>query len=157
MKKILFISIAFCGIITINVKVLAQTKIQLNNLQNQVSDSLEVAYTSSNIPKGKDFSLTIATYKNKEHENIVKFTASGRIVKVGVCTGDKQLLCIRSTSNYNEGTTTGTFNLDAPAYAKKYNIFTFYAEGFPEYVWSAIVERIQMATLHTVPNKIPNK
>jgi hypothetical protein len=157
MKKILFIALTFCSISTISVKVIAQTKVQANNLQYQISDSLEIIYnTRSNFQKEKDFFLTISTEIDKDKGNIVKFEGSGRILKVAVCSGEKQLGCTTSIHSYGEGygagSTTGIFYLDSPAYNAKFCLFTFFAEGFAEPVWSTTVERIKTTTTRQIPN-----
>ncbi len=141
MKKILFIAITFCGITTINVKVLAQTKI--HQLQNPFTDRLELKSSiRTNFHPEKEFLIEVTIENNMEKGNMVKFKASGPVAKVVVSAFDKMNESIAaSTTNYSGGTTTGIFYLDAPSYARrKFYILTFFAQGLPEQVWSTMVD-----------------
>jgi len=160
MKKILFIAIAFCGITTINVKLLAQTKI--HQLQNPFSDRLELKSSlRTDFHPEKDFLVEVTIENNMEKGNMVKFKASGPVAKVVVSAFDKMTDSVApSTTNYSDGTTTGIFYLDAPSFnlptRHKFYILTFFAQGLPEQVWSTMVERKKPAAIQKIPRKIPN-
>ncbi len=165
MKKILFIAIAFCGITTMNVKVLAQTKI--HQLQSPFTDRMEILNSKrgNNNPE-KEFSVEVTIENNMEKGNMVKFKASGPVEKVQVI-GYNDLYNMmydskEKTTNYSGGTTTGIFYLDTPEYTgrKYYNLF-FSVQGLPDVIWFTSIERKHPAPIQKIPNKnllkkIPN-
>jgi hypothetical protein len=169
MKKILFIAITFCSITTMNVKVLAQTKIQaqpkIYQLQNPFSDRMELINSKrSNENPEKEFKVEVTIENNMEKGNMVKFKASGPVEKVLV-RGYNDLYNMmydskEITTNYSGGTTTGIFYLDTPAYAgRKYYNLEFYA-GLPDLIWFTSLQR-KRVTIQQIPNnnllkKIPN-
>ncbi len=160
MKKFLFIAIAACAITTINLKVLAQTKI--HQLQNPFTDRLELKSSiRTDFHPEKEFLVEVTIENNMEKGNMVKFKASGPVTKVVVSAFDKMTDSVAlGTTNYNAGTTTGIFYLDAPAFnlptRHKFYILTFYAQGLPDQIWSTMVERKKSAAIQKIPRKIPN-
>lgn len=171
MKKILIITMAVFGFISLSVSVCAQTKTTTgkpeSKIQSPFTDRLELLFNKrapTVVEFEKKFSVEVKLENNMKEGNLVKFTASEPVEKVLIYVyttnhnpNDGPTSGFEVWTNYNAGTTNGIFYLDAPSYAgRKFYDIGFFVKGSKGSLWETRLERKKPATLNKLPKKIPN-
>ena len=160
MIKVLFVTIVLFGITTAGVKVMAQMKISSGNkTQNPFTDRLELkSNLRTDFHPDKNFSVEVTVINTTGKGNTVLFKTSGPVEKLTIAAFDNMSQPITpATINYAAGTTGGVCYLDAPSYeGRKFYILTFYVHGFPEQLWSTMLERKEPTPVIKLPKKKPS-